>query len=121
MAVISMVIDNCAWRENCGGGPDLTNFWLVALSVFVISLFWALLFGKRTAKFQAVNSLAVIVKLAGAFVGIPSMMFFLFGGSDGEGGAGALISFFFMFGLFMFFHPFGEWIMSNTFDNDEED
>lgn len=81
MTLTTMVIDNCAWRESCGGGPDLTNFWLVALSVFVISLFWNLLFGKRAAKFKAANSLAVIAKLAGAFLGIPSVMFFLLGGA----------------------------------------
>ena len=116
-----MVIDNCAWRENCGGGPDLSYLYLVAFFVLVVALFVTLLVGKRESKIDAANGLVIIAKLIVAFFGIPALVFVLMGGRDGGGGPAAVIAFYGVMLVFVMVKPIGEWIMTGFFRYDDED
>ena len=112
------VIDRCPFGE-CGIGIDLSFLWIIGLSVIILAIARALIFGDKKERNGAVQSTIIILKGISFFLGIPFVTFYIFGGTNGGGGP-SLIAFFFLIFVFSFFEPVSLWLFGKEDQKDDD-
>jgi hypothetical protein len=104
------VIDRCPSGE-CGTGGISLWFYAILVGAILIGILHQIIFGDKKEKAEGKAAILVILRLTFLFVGLPVIVFLLFGGREGEGGTAALLSFFAILLFFCFTKRLSEWAM----------
>lgn len=98
-----------------GGGSDdpvfAAWFWGLVIGLPTLAAIYGLFFGNRDEKRQSGSYFAAVFKGLIYFLGLPALAHFIFGGES------AIVVFFGLLLLFLFYSPISEWVVGE--DKDE--
>ena len=114
IALAQGVRDICP-TDTCNGGSDLRWIWVILLAYLGLYIIVGVFSKDSNTRSSAVKVLKICLRGIGYQIGIPVLIYQLAGGY-GQGGEYAIISFFMLLLLFVFYLPVSEWVFGEKED-----